>query len=206
MWSDWHPVNGKDCVFDCSIHSVPACAKKKKKLVQAQRMVSHLGNPRVNLLALESKLLLDNICRHFFSSGEGNVHNLNFKCNALVGKHLYKAHVVILRSYSNLVEFCELLHLLSKSDLHCFVSYEMFLIYNPQAAMESSSVYMCFPCYQEFNTLEEVLKHQLTCTAEDEQTDTSGTIPITVPALQTQVNTGTLSNLSFLSCDCAWVF
>uniref|UniRef100_A0A3Q3L0A1 Zinc finger protein 574 n=1 Tax=Mastacembelus armatus TaxID=205130 RepID=A0A3Q3L0A1_9TELE len=35
--------------------------------------------------------------------------------------------------------------------------------------MESSSVYMCFPCYQEFNTLEEVLKHQLTCTAGDEQ-------------------------------------
>uniref|UniRef100_A0A8D3A9G5 Zinc finger protein 574 n=1 Tax=Scophthalmus maximus TaxID=52904 RepID=A0A8D3A9G5_SCOMX len=34
--------------------------------------------------------------------------------------------------------------------------------------MESSSVYMCFPCYQEFDTLEEVLKHQLTCTAEDE--------------------------------------
>uniref|UniRef100_A0A8C8DTQ6 Zinc finger protein 574 n=1 Tax=Oryzias sinensis TaxID=183150 RepID=A0A8C8DTQ6_9TELE len=35
--------------------------------------------------------------------------------------------------------------------------------------METSSVYMCFPCYQEFNTLEEVLKHQLTCTAEEEQ-------------------------------------
>ncbi|KAF3692115.1 Zinc finger protein 574 [Channa argus] len=50
--------------------------------------------------------------------------------------------------------------------------------------MESSSVYMCFPCYQEFNTLEEVLKHQLTCTAEDEQLDTSGTTPITVPLLQ----------------------
>ncbi|XP_071326910.1 zinc finger protein 574 [Trachinotus anak] len=52
--------------------------------------------------------------------------------------------------------------------------------------MESSSVYMCFPCYQEFNTLEEVLKHQLTCTAEDEQTDTSGTTSITVPLLQAQ--------------------
>ncbi|XP_070822288.1 zinc finger protein 574 isoform X1 [Chaetodon trifascialis] len=45
-------------------------------------------------------------------------------------------------------------------------------------AMESSSVYMCFPCYQEFNTLEEVLEHQLTCTAEDEQPNTSGTIPL----------------------------
>ncbi|KAM6995759.1 zinc finger protein 574 isoform 2-T2 [Tautogolabrus adspersus] len=55
-------------------------------------------------------------------------------------------------------------------------------------AMESSSVYMCFPCYQEFNTLEEVLEHQLTCTAEDEQTDTSGATPITVPVpvLQTE--------------------
>ncbi|KAK2844793.1 hypothetical protein Q5P01_011452 [Channa striata] len=53
--------------------------------------------------------------------------------------------------------------------------------------MESSSVYMCFPCYQEFNTLEEVLKHQLTCTAEDEQLDTSGTTPLTVPILQQQV-------------------
>uniref|UniRef100_A0A8C5EGT8 Zinc finger protein 271-like n=1 Tax=Gouania willdenowi TaxID=441366 RepID=A0A8C5EGT8_GOUWI len=40
--------------------------------------------------------------------------------------------------------------------------------------MATSSVYMCFPCYQEFDTLEEVLKHQLTCTAEDEQPDTSG--------------------------------
>lgn len=45
---------------------------------------------------------------------------------------------------------------------------------------------MCFPCYQEFNTLEEVLKHQLTCTAEDEQPDTSGTTPVTVPVLQTR--------------------
>ncbi|XP_029359797.1 zinc finger protein 574 [Echeneis naucrates] len=52
--------------------------------------------------------------------------------------------------------------------------------------MENSSVYMCFPCYQEFNTLEEVLKHQLTCAAEDEQPDTSGTVPVTVPVLQTQ--------------------
>lgn len=52
--------------------------------------------------------------------------------------------------------------------------------------MENSSVYMCFPCYQEFNTLEEVLKHQLTCTAGDEQPDTSGTNAVTVPVLQTQ--------------------
>ncbi|KAM9723664.1 zinc finger protein 574 isoform 2-T4 [Menidia menidia] len=52
--------------------------------------------------------------------------------------------------------------------------------------MESSSVYMCFPCYQEFNTLEEVLKHQLTCTAEEEQSGTSGATAVTVPVLQTQ--------------------
>ncbi|KAL2083849.1 hypothetical protein ACEWY4_019367 [Coilia grayii] len=32
--------------------------------------------------------------------------------------------------------------------------------------MENSSVYMCFPCYQEFPTLEEVLAHQLTCTVD----------------------------------------
>lgn len=57
--------------------------------------------------------------------------------------------------------------------------------------MESSSVYMCFPCYQEFNTLEEVLEHQLTCTAEDEQADPSAaTTSVTVPVLQAQVNTG----------------
>ncbi|XP_068615687.1 zinc finger protein 665-like [Brachionichthys hirsutus] len=48
--------------------------------------------------------------------------------------------------------------------------------------VESSSVYMCFPCYEEFNTLEEVLQHQLTCTADDEQSDTSGNAPIAVPA------------------------
>ncbi|XP_058603342.1 zinc finger protein 574 isoform X2 [Onychostoma macrolepis] len=35
--------------------------------------------------------------------------------------------------------------------------------------MESSSVYMCFPCYREFPTLEEVLAHQMTCTAENPQ-------------------------------------
>uniref|UniRef100_A0A3P9J3D8 Zinc finger protein 574 n=1 Tax=Oryzias latipes TaxID=8090 RepID=A0A3P9J3D8_ORYLA len=52
--------------------------------------------------------------------------------------------------------------------------------------METSSVYMCFPCYQEFNTLEEVLKHQLTCTAEEEQPASSGTDPLSVPVLQTQ--------------------
>ncbi|XP_061573145.1 zinc finger protein 574 [Cololabis saira] len=52
--------------------------------------------------------------------------------------------------------------------------------------MDSSSVYMCFPCYQEFNTLEEVLKHQLTCTAEDEQPVTPGATPVTVPVLQSQ--------------------
>ncbi|XP_054638829.1 zinc finger protein 574 [Dunckerocampus dactyliophorus] len=52
--------------------------------------------------------------------------------------------------------------------------------------METTSVYMCFPCYKEFNTLEEVLKHQLTCTAEEDQTDPSGTTPVIVPVLQTQ--------------------
>lgn len=63
-----------------------------------------------------------------------------------------------------------------------------FLCCGPLAAMEASSVYMCFPCYREFNTLEEVLEHQLTCTAEEEQPDTSGTTPITVPVLQTRGN------------------
>lgn len=67
--------------------------------------------------------------------------------------------------------------------------------------MESSSVYMCFPCYQEFNTLEEVLEHQLTCTAEDEQLEQPGT-PVTVPMLQTRVNTGAINNFPFSSCDC----
>lgn len=75
----------------------------------------------------------------------------------------------------------------------------MFFISNPLTAMESSSVYMCFPCYQEFNTLEEVLKHQLTCTAEDEQVDTSGTTSVTVPVLQTRVNIGTITSSPF--CD-----
>ncbi|KAM8847171.1 zinc finger protein 574 [Synchiropus picturatus] len=40
--------------------------------------------------------------------------------------------------------------------------------------METSSVFMCFPCYKEFDTLEEVIKHQLTCTAEE---DPSGPVP-----------------------------
>ncbi|XP_037532796.1 zinc finger protein 574 [Nematolebias whitei] len=52
--------------------------------------------------------------------------------------------------------------------------------------MESSSVYMCFPCYQEFNTLEEVLKHQLTCCAEEEQSGSSGSTTVAVPVEQTQ--------------------
>uniref|UniRef100_A0A671W9J5 Zinc finger protein 574 n=1 Tax=Sparus aurata TaxID=8175 RepID=A0A671W9J5_SPAAU len=63
--------------------------------------------------------------------------------------------------------------------------------------MESSSVYMCFPCYQEFNTLEEVLEHQLTCTAEDEQPDTSAATTATIPLLQTRVNTGPFSHVNF---------
>ncbi|XP_056619320.1 zinc finger protein 574 isoform X3 [Triplophysa dalaica] len=41
--------------------------------------------------------------------------------------------------------------------------------------MESSSVYMCFPCYREFPTLEEVLAHQVTCTAENPQLMTNET-------------------------------
>ncbi|XP_047217868.1 zinc finger protein 574 [Girardinichthys multiradiatus] len=52
--------------------------------------------------------------------------------------------------------------------------------------METTSVYMCFPCYQEFNTLEEVLQHQLTCTAEEDQSNSSGAAPVDVPGLQTQ--------------------
>ncbi|XP_034030306.1 zinc finger protein 574 [Thalassophryne amazonica] len=53
--------------------------------------------------------------------------------------------------------------------------------------METSSVFMCFPCYQEFNTLEEVLKHQLTCTAEDDQQNASKPTAVAVPQFQTQV-------------------
>ncbi|KAJ8005221.1 hypothetical protein DPEC_G00144380 [Dallia pectoralis] len=41
----------------------------------------------------------------------------------------------------------------------------------------TSSVYMCFPCYQEFDTLEEVLAHQLTC-----NTDTVGNEALTTAA------------------------
>ncbi|XP_072316281.1 zinc finger protein 574 isoform X2 [Eucyclogobius newberryi] len=52
--------------------------------------------------------------------------------------------------------------------------------------METTSVYMCFPCYQEFDTLEEVLKHQLTCTAEEEKPQVQGTA-VTVPLLHPQV-------------------
>lgn len=60
----------------------------------------------------------------------------------------------------------------------------MFFISNHLAAMESSSVYMCFPCYREFNTLEEVLEHQLTCTADEEQPGTSGATSVNIPELQ----------------------
>ena len=59
------------------------------------------------------------------------------------------------------------------------------------AAMEtdSSSVYMCFPCYQEFNTLEEVLTHQMTCTAEAvaPPVATDETAVMSLPTLQTEV-------------------
>lgn len=48
-------------------------------------------------------------------------------------------------------------------------------------------MYMCFPCYQEFNTLEEVLKHQLTCTAEEDQSGSSGSTAVAIPVDQPQV-------------------
>ncbi|KAK0147177.1 Zinc finger protein 574 [Merluccius polli] len=53
----------------------------------------------------------------------------------------------------------------------------------------SSSVYMCFPCYQEFETLEEVLKHQLTCNAEatEPAPDASGITSITVQQTQQHI-------------------
>uniref|UniRef100_A0A3Q2P8M0 Zinc finger protein 574 n=1 Tax=Fundulus heteroclitus TaxID=8078 RepID=A0A3Q2P8M0_FUNHE len=50
--------------------------------------------------------------------------------------------------------------------------------------METTSVYMCFPCYQEFDTLEEVLQHQLTCTAEEDQPSSSGADASGVPQLE----------------------
>ncbi|XP_024123531.1 zinc finger protein 574 [Oryzias melastigma] len=65
--------------------------------------------------------------------------------------------------------------------------------------METSSVYMCFPCYQEFNTLEEVLKHQLTCTAEEDQPPSSGAGPVSVPALQTQQHVLSISQADGVS-------
>uniref|UniRef100_A0A3Q1EMY9 Zinc finger protein 574 n=1 Tax=Acanthochromis polyacanthus TaxID=80966 RepID=A0A3Q1EMY9_9TELE len=53
--------------------------------------------------------------------------------------------------------------------------------------MENSSVYMCFPCYQEFNTLEEVLKHQLTCTTL-KRTGHFSVQPVTTTLKQTAVS------------------
>ncbi|XP_046893768.1 zinc finger protein 574 isoform X1 [Hypomesus transpacificus] len=54
--------------------------------------------------------------------------------------------------------------------------------------VDSSSVYMCFPCYQEFNTLEEVLTHQMTCTAEAvaPPVATDETATMSLPTLQTE--------------------
>lgn len=40
--------------------------------------------------------------------------------------------------------------------------------------MDDASVYMCFPCYQEFDSLEAVLAHQLTCSPEVAGTGVSG--------------------------------
>ncbi|KAK6326695.1 hypothetical protein J4Q44_G00023400 [Coregonus suidteri] len=51
-------------------------------------------------------------------------------------------------------------------------------------ATDSASVYMCFPCYQEFDTLEEVLAHQLTCTTEN--VGSGAPTPVSIPFLQTQ--------------------
>uniref|UniRef100_A0A8C6NJG0 Zinc finger protein 574 n=1 Tax=Nothobranchius furzeri TaxID=105023 RepID=A0A8C6NJG0_NOTFU len=62
--------------------------------------------------------------------------------------------------------------------------------------MESSSVYMCFPCYQEFNSLEEVLKHQLTCTVDEDQAGSSERTQANVPGQQIQVTTASSCNSS----------
>lgn len=57
--------------------------------------------------------------------------------------------------------------------------------------MESStSVYMCFPCYQEFDTLDEVLKHQLTCNAEATEPAPGASGLSSVTFQQTQVTDG----------------
>ncbi|KAJ8289844.1 hypothetical protein GJAV_G00005980 [Gymnothorax javanicus] len=45
----------------------------------------------------------------------------------------------------------------------------LFLHHRRSTKGMETSVYMCFPCYQEFNTLEEVLVHQLTCNPEAEK-------------------------------------
>ncbi|XP_051574398.1 zinc finger protein 574-like isoform X1 [Myxocyprinus asiaticus] len=70
--------------------------------------------------------------------------------------------------------------------------------------MESTSVYMCFPCYQEFPTLEEVLAHQMTCTAENPHLVTNET-PIEavaaaagLPQVAMQSQTQTAVDLSSL--------
>ncbi|KAI1886243.1 hypothetical protein AGOR_G00211980, partial [Albula goreensis] len=48
-----------------------------------------------------------------------------------------------------------------------------------------TSVYMCFPCYQEFSSLEEVLVHQLTCNPEVEKKEEFQVAP---PSLQTEIH------------------
>ncbi|KAK1795380.1 hypothetical protein P4O66_010557, partial [Electrophorus voltai] len=67
--------------------------------------------------------------------------------------------------------------------------------------MESSSVYMCFPCYREFPTLEEVLTHQLTCTAESTQTLAAGT-PVEAAALAAGLPQLTAQSLSAAQVQC----
>lgn len=108
---------------------------------------------------------------------------------------MHNTHILMCDYFKKHAQWCELLQLHIKSVLHCCLPHLMFcFVSSPPAAMEeSSSVYMCFPCYKEFNTLEEVLKHQLTCVAEEEPPDTSGTTNVTLPVLQTQVIPGTVN-------------
>ncbi|XP_076847283.1 LOW QUALITY PROTEIN: zinc finger protein 574 [Brachyhypopomus gauderio] len=68
--------------------------------------------------------------------------------------------------------------------------------------MESSSVYMCFPCYREFPTLEEVLTHQLSCTAESSPALTTTTTPVEAAALAAGLPQLTAQSLSAAQVQC----
>lgn len=65
--------------------------------------------------------------------------------------------------------------------ISCLINVTVLFVFNINlflcvfAAMESTSVYMCFPCYREFPTLEEVLAHQVNCNAENPQLVTNET-------------------------------